>query len=96
MKLAENLLTVCAVMVQVEKPGTAYGHTSNGQCVAFTGKREDLIELFQRLRANLKGEGPAVAVSAADWTAVRNIDRADCPNHMLPAIKGEISYYVPY
>ena len=64
--------------------------------MAFTGKREDLIRLFHLLRAFLKGEGPAVTVSGDDWEDVRPIDRADCPNHMLPVIKGEISYYVPY
>lgn len=96
MKLAEHLATVCAVLVGVENPGTAFGHTWDGQCIAFTGNREDMIELFRRLRANLKGEGPTVTVSPEDWSEVREIDRADCPNHMLPAIKGEISYYVPY
>lgn len=83
-------------MVQVNQPGTAYGHTEDGTCVSFTGEREDLIQLFHRLRAYLKGEAPAVAVSPHDWQNVRRVERAECPNHMLPVIKGEISYYVPY
>lgn len=96
MKPEEQSVTVCAVLVNVEKPGWAYGHLPNGRCVRFTGAREDLITLFHRLRAYLKGEGPAVAVRAGDWPQIEKIDRADCPNHMLPAITGEIAYYVPY
>jgi len=96
MQLAEGLLTVCAVLVQVAKPGTAYGHDPAGQCVAFSGTREDLIRLFHLHRAFLKGEGPVVAVSRDDWNDVRPIERGECPNHMLPAIKGEIGFYVPY
>jgi len=96
MQLAENLLTVCAVMVEVAKPGTAYAHDSRGQCLAFTGTRENLIRLFHLLRAYLKGENPVVTVSRDDWEDVHAIERSDCPNHMLPAIKGEISYYAPY
>lgn len=92
----EQLLTVCAVLVKLANPGIAYGHTAADRCVAFTGKREDMIALFHALRSYLKGEGPVVAVCPRDWLDVQQIDRSDCPNHMLPAIKGEISYYVPY
>ena len=92
----EHLVAVCAVLVGVGETGTAYGHTEDGACVAFTGDREDMIGLFRHLRGYLKGEGPAVAVSPDEWAQVRRIDPADCPNHMMPPITGEISYYVPY
>lgn len=96
MQLAQQLLTVCAVLVKVESPGTGYAHDSQGNCFSFTGERDNLIAVFHLLRAYLKGEGPVVTVNADDWQHVEQIDRSDCPNHMLPAIKGEISYYVPY
>lgn len=96
MQLAKDLLTVCAVLVKVDSPGDAYAHDSRGRCVAFTGTRPNLIRLFHLLRDYLKGEAPAVTVGATDWENVHYIDRSACPNHMLPAITGEISYYVPY
>ena len=96
MKLAEDLLTVCAVLVKVESPGSAYAHDVDGRCVCFTGTRPNLIRLFHLLRGYLKGETPVVTVSPADWEDVHFIERSECPNHMLPVITGEVGYYVPY
>ena len=96
MQLQGEMLTVCAVLVQVQTAGNAYAHTAEGACMTFTGERAAMIALFHRLRAYLKGEAAPLIVDAADWWDVHPIERSVCPNHMLPAITGEISYYTPY
>lgn len=96
MQLRAEMLTVCAVLVAVQSPGNAYGHTIDGKCMTFTGERAPMIGLFHQLRAYLKGEGPPVVIQANDWRDVRAIERSACPNHMLPAVTGEIAYYTPY
>ncbi|MFN2528658.1 MAG: hypothetical protein ABR584_08065 [Candidatus Baltobacteraceae bacterium] len=96
MRTTNDLLAICAVAVGVATPGTAYAHDERGQCMAFTGTREAMLGLFRAHRAFLRGGAPVAAVMSADWADVHAIDRSECPNHMMPAITGEINPYTPY
>jgi hypothetical protein len=89
-------IAVTIVAVPPRTAGTAWGHDAEGRCVAFTGERTALMELFRQLRDFCHGRADVVRVDPSQWD-VTYIDPAECPAHESPQeLRDRHGCYAPY
>jgi hypothetical protein len=74
-------LTVYAVLVPPFQCGVAYGHTTGGECVRFSGDRDEMIALCNEVKAHTQGMRAPVQVHTARWREVAVVQQHDCPAH---------------
>lgn len=89
-------ISVNIVAVPPRGNGTAWGHDRAGACVAITGDRPRLMELFRLLRDFCHGRIGVVRVRSEDWD-VTHIDVTECPSHESPEeLRDKHGCYAPY
>lgn len=62
--------------------GTAYGHTKNGKCIAFTGERSRMMALCDEVRAYNNGDRRRVVVDTHEWEKAAYIEESACFAHV--------------
>ena len=76
------MLRVDAVIVPLFETGFAFAHTDSGECVRFTGPRDAMIALCNRVKSSTAEGRTQVFVDPAEWhdvTVIRDAD--DCWVH---------------
>lgn len=70
-------LRVDAVVVPTHEPGFAFAHTSSGRCVRFTGPRDAMLALYERVKAHSENGCDEVIVDPQEFEAVTTIESED-------------------
>ncbi|MBV9271003.1 MAG: hypothetical protein JO165_07915 [Candidatus Eremiobacteraeota bacterium] len=82
---ATSKILVDAVIVPPFKCGEGFGHTTDGQCVAFSGPREAMIALCRRVLDRQYANAEVPSITLGGFSGFVPIDVAFCPTaHAAP------------
>jgi|GEM_PF-6110284 len=74
---ANTLLRVDAVIVPLYQSGFGFAHSPAGECFRFTGPRDKMIALCDRVKTSSEKSGPEVCIDPREWHDVSVIENPD-------------------